>query len=80
MGWLLPDPSLLRAVRLNWPSRRHQPPSAVSSRLWKWLLEGSLWNHLSITLYATALGFIIGSVNGGAISGQRGGVKVGRLC
>lgn len=39
-------------------------PSAVSTRLWKWLLEGSLWNHLSITLYATALGFIIGSLVG----------------
>ena len=39
-------------------------PSAVSGRLWKWLLDGSLWNHLSITLYATALGFIIGSLVG----------------
>jgi NitT/TauT family transport system permease protein len=39
-------------------------PSAVSLRLWKWLLDGSLWNHLSITLYATALGFIIGSLVG----------------
>ena len=39
-------------------------PSAVSMRLWKWLLDGSLWNHLSITLYATALGFTIGSLVG----------------
>ncbi len=39
-------------------------PSAVSARLWKWLLDGSLWNHLSITLYATTLGFIIGSFVG----------------
>ncbi len=39
-------------------------PSAVSARLWKWLLDGSLWNHLSITLYATTLGFIIGSLVG----------------
>ncbi|MFZ4530174.1 MAG: ABC transporter permease [Alsobacter sp.] len=39
-------------------------PSAVSARLSKWLLEGSLWNHLSITLYATAIGFIIGSLVG----------------
>lgn len=39
-------------------------PSAVSQRLWKWLLDGSLWTHLSITLYATALGFIIGSLVG----------------
>ena len=39
-------------------------PSAVSMRLWRWLGDGSLWNHLSITLYATALGFIIGSLVG----------------
>jgi NitT/TauT family transport system permease protein len=39
-------------------------PSAVSLRLWRWLGDGSLWNHLSITLYATALGFIIGSLVG----------------
>lgn len=39
-------------------------PSAVSWRLWRWLMDGSLWNHLSITLYATAWGFLIGSVVG----------------
>ncbi len=39
-------------------------PSAVFARLWKWILDGTLWNHLSITLYATLWGFLIGSVVG----------------
>lgn len=39
-------------------------PTAVSARLWQWLLNGSLWNHLSITLYATVWGFAIGSAVG----------------
>jgi NitT/TauT family transport system permease protein len=36
-------------------------PSAVGGRLWQWLVTGSLWTHLSITLYATAFGFVIGA-------------------
>jgi NitT/TauT family transport system permease protein len=39
-------------------------PSAVGTRLWRWLITGQLWNHLSITLYATAIGFAIGSAMG----------------
>jgi NitT/TauT family transport system permease protein len=39
-------------------------PSAVGTRLWRWLITGQLWNHLSITLYATAIGFAIGSAVG----------------
>ena len=39
-------------------------PSAVGLRLWRWLITGQLWNHLSITLYATAIGFAIGSAVG----------------
>lgn len=39
-------------------------PSAVGVRLWRWLITGQLWNHLSITLYATAIGFAIGSAVG----------------
>lgn len=39
-------------------------PSAVGARLWKWLFDGTLWTHLSITLYATAFGFAIGSLVG----------------
>lgn len=36
-------------------------PSAVGFRLWRWLVTGQLWTHLSITLYATAIGFAIGA-------------------
>jgi NitT/TauT family transport system permease protein len=39
-------------------------PSAVGMRLWRWLITGQLWNHLSITLYATAIGFVIGAAVG----------------
>jgi len=39
-------------------------PSAVFARLWKWTLDGTLVNNLSITLYATALGFMFGSLVG----------------
>jgi len=39
-------------------------PIDVSFRLWRWLADGSLWTHLSITLYATAWGFVIGSLVG----------------
>jgi NitT/TauT family transport system permease protein len=39
-------------------------PSAVFGRLYTWTLSGELWTHLSITLYATALGFLIGAAIG----------------
>lgn len=42
-------------------------PGAVSIRLWKWLIDGTLWNNLSITLKATAYGFAIGSAVGFAL-------------
>lgn len=42
-------------------------PSAVAMRLWRWIVTGSLWTHLSITLYATAFGFAIGSFVGFAL-------------
>jgi NitT/TauT family transport system permease protein len=35
-------------------------PEAVGGRLWRWTLDGTLWTNLSITLEATAFGFIIG--------------------
>lgn len=35
-------------------------PSRVGARLWQWTANGQLWHHLSITLYATAVGFVIG--------------------
>jgi NitT/TauT family transport system permease protein len=39
-------------------------PEAVASRLWRWIVNGTLVNHLSITLYATVLGFAIGGAIG----------------
>ncbi len=39
-------------------------PERVGLRLWRWLIDGTLWNHLSITLYATAWGFSIGCAVG----------------
>lgn len=39
-------------------------PSDVFTRLGKWVMDGTLVHHLSITLYATFWGFLIGSVVG----------------
>ncbi len=39
-------------------------PEAVGLRLWRWTLDGTLWNNLSVTLEATALGFGIGCLFG----------------
>jgi NitT/TauT family transport system permease protein len=36
-------------------------PDRVGLRLWRWIIDGTLWTNLSVTLYATALGFIIGA-------------------
>ena len=35
-------------------------PEAVGARLWRWTLDGTLWRNLSVTLEATAFGFLIG--------------------
>ena len=42
-------------------------PSAVFGKLYTWAMNGELYRHLSITLYATAIGFIIGSAIGFAL-------------
>lgn len=39
-------------------------PSAVSLRLWRWIGNGTLVDNLSITLWATFLGFMVGSLIG----------------
>ena len=41
--------------------------SSVFGRLSKWVMDGTLVNHLSITLYATMWGFLIGSFVGFAL-------------
>jgi NitT/TauT family transport system permease protein len=43
-------------------------PLDVGVRLYRWTVDGSIFAHIGATIYATALGFIIGSV-GGAILG-----------
>lgn len=42
-------------------------PVAVGDRLWQWITDGTLLYHLSFTLTATGLGFVIGSFIGFAI-------------
>ena len=39
-------------------------PSAVFAKLADWIRRGELFSHLGITLYATVIGFAIGSVSG----------------
>lgn len=39
-------------------------PIAVGQELWQWIVEGTLWRNLSITLYAMIWGFCLGSVIG----------------
>ena len=42
-------------------------PSKVFAKLWQWTVNGQLWLHLSITLQATAAGFLIGAAIGFAL-------------
>ncbi len=42
-------------------------PAAISVRLWKWFLDGSIFVHIWATLYATLAGFLIGAVLGLAL-------------
>jgi NitT/TauT family transport system permease protein len=43
-------------------------PIDIGARLYRWTVDGSIFGHIGATLYATAMGFIIGSV-GGAVLG-----------
>jgi NitT/TauT family transport system permease protein len=49
-------------------------PIDVGARLYRWIVDGSIFAHIAATIYATGLGFIIGSV-GGAILGVWLGVS-----
>jgi NitT/TauT family transport system permease protein len=42
-------------------------PSAVFGRIVKWLIEGTIWRHLLVTLTESVLAFVIGSLAGAAI-------------
>src|SRR3981189_3418204 len=47
-------------------------PVDVGVRLYRWTADGSIFGHIAATLYATGLGFIIGSV-----LGARPGIWIG---
>ena len=49
-------------------------PVDVGTRLYRWTVDGSIFLHIGATVYATAMGFIIGSV-GGAMLGVWLGVS-----
>jgi NitT/TauT family transport system permease protein len=49
-------------------------PIDIGARLYRWTVDGSIFGHIGATLYATAMGFIIGSV-GGALLGVWLGVS-----
>jgi NitT/TauT family transport system permease protein len=39
-------------------------PVDIGARLYRWTVDGSIFAHIGATLYATAMGFIIGSASG----------------
>ena len=49
-------------------------PLDVGMRLYRWIADGSIFQHIAATLYATGMGFLIGAV-GGAILGVWLGVS-----
>lgn len=42
-------------------------PAEIVARLWRWILDGSLWEHLAATLTAMTLGYGIGVAVGVAL-------------
>jgi NitT/TauT family transport system permease protein len=49
-------------------------PIDVSVRLYRWIADGSIFRHIGATVYATTMGFVIGSA-GGAVLGVWLGVS-----
>jgi NitT/TauT family transport system permease protein len=49
-------------------------PLDVGARLYRWTIDGSIFAHIAATIYATGMGFVIGSV-GGAMLGVWLGVS-----
>src|SRR5436190_24324444 len=39
-------------------------PIDIGVRVYRWIVDGSIFGHIGATLHATAMGFIIGSVAG----------------
>jgi NitT/TauT family transport system permease protein len=44
-------------------------PSLIGARIWQWMQPGrnAIWPHLASTLYATAVGLLVGTVSGFAV-------------
>jgi NitT/TauT family transport system permease protein len=42
-------------------------PSDIAQRIWQWMLTGSLWPHLAVTLEESILGLVAGAVLGIAL-------------
>jgi NitT/TauT family transport system permease protein len=42
-------------------------PVAVFNRIVKWVIEGTIWRHLLVTLTESVLAFVIGSVSGALV-------------
>jgi NitT/TauT family transport system permease protein len=42
-------------------------PQKVAERILKWILEGTIWHHLAITLIESMLAFVIGSLAGALV-------------
>jgi NitT/TauT family transport system permease protein len=42
-------------------------PQKVAERILKWIIEGTIWHHLAITLIESMLAFVIGSLAGALV-------------
>jgi NitT/TauT family transport system permease protein len=47
-------------------------PSDIAARIWQWLITGSIWRHLIVTLEESVLGLLIGALLGVACGFQLG--------
>ena len=61
--WQLLTTVPIAGVRLL-PPFFFSTPWDVALRIGKWLIEGSIWHHLSITLIEALLAFVIGAIGG----------------
>jgi len=61
--WQLLTTVPIAGVRLL-PPFFFSTPWDVALRIGKWLIEGSIWHHLSITLIEAVLAFVIGAIGG----------------
>jgi len=90
LGWRLHGVQLILLVALlflwqvasgRWVSKvLISRPTLIKDQLWKWVKDGSIFEHLIWTSRAALVGFILGSVSGIAIGYLLGSVKnLGRV-